>query len=152
MKKQLNVKGIIGLLLFISIFILEYKLVGGYFVNFIDYPTIICIILFTAVSLYAGSQWKYFFLAVKTSFIETTEKIEKTKVKQMEYAIDYTIKTVVVGGVLLCFIGFVGLMQNITDASTIGPNIAVAVLSIVWSSLIIAVLIPIKGRVHSLLK
>ncbi len=152
MKKQIYIKSIVGLLLVIGVFVLMTKYVGGYLVNFLDYPSMVCIIFVTVASLYAGNQWKYFIQAIKTSFKQPKEKIEKAEIKKMEYAIDYAIKTVIIGGIFISFIAIVGLFHNLEDASTIGPNLAIAILSIVWSLFLALIFLQIKGRVHSLLK
>ncbi len=152
MKKQIYIKGIVGLLLVIGVFILMTKYVGGYLVNYLDYPSMGCIVLVTVVSLYAGNQWKNFIQAIKTSFKQPEEKIEKAEIKKMEYSIDYAIKAVIIGGIFISFIAIVGLFHNLADASTIGPHFAVAILSIVWSFFLSLIFLQIKGRIHSLLK
>ena len=57
-------------------------------------------------------------------------------------------KAVIPAGVFISMIAIVVIMRMLEDPATIGPNLAVAVLSIFYSVLIYLVLIPVNKRLE----
>ena len=73
MKKGPYVEGILGIMFLLTSLIMGYKYVGGYFVNFIDYPSLILLCFLLLISLYAGNQLRYFAQAIKNAFIKSSK-------------------------------------------------------------------------------
>ena len=71
-----------------------------------------------------------------------------TYVQRSEYALDLGRKATIIGAVAASLVGFVALMGSYSDPSTIGPNLAVMILTLFYASIVALVLLIIKGRVH----
>ena len=153
MKRGFYIQGILGILFLITSLILGYKYAGGYFVNFIDYPSFIMLCFLLFISLYAGNQLHFFALSIKYAFIKSSKEICKSNIKRMEYSIDYAIKVLIGGGVFFCIIYLFTFFQNLPvtfDSEIVLINIAISFLPVFWALFFILLLLQIKGRIHSL--
>ena len=153
MKKGPYVEGILGIMFLLTSLIMGYKYVGGYFVNFIDYPSLILLCFLLLISLYAGNQLRYFAQAIKNAFIKSSKEISKSDIKRMEYSIDYAIKVLMFGGMFFAVIYLFTLFQNLpasADYEIVLINVAIAFLSVFWSLFFSLFLVQIKGRIHNL--
>ena len=70
--------------------------------------------------------------------------------ERSEYAIGIGIKMTLLAGAISSLIGFVMFMHSMSDPATIGPNLAVAVLTLFYAALISLFLYIIKGRLHTI--
>ena len=152
MKTKNNLIGICGIILLVAVFAVDVKYLGGYFVNLLDYVSMLLLIILFFGSLYVGNQLKLFCSAVKISFAKNPEIPEKSSIKKMEYALDYAIKTLIYSGVLLALLGIFMMLHSLLQPADVGPLTAIALISVIWPMLLVLFLHQIKGRVHSLLK
>ena len=152
MKTKNNLIGICGIILLVAVFAVDVKYLGGYFVNLLDYVSMLLLIILFFGSLYVGNQIKLFYSAVKISFAKNLEIPEKSSIKKMEYAVDYAIKTLIYSGVLLALLGIFIMLHSLFQPADVGPLTAIALISVIWPMLLVLFLHQIKGRVHSLLK
>ena len=152
MKTKNNLIGICGIILLVAVFVVDVKYLGGYFVDLLDYISMLLLIILFFGSLYVGNQLKFFCSAVKISFAKNPGIPDKSSIKKMEYAVDYAIKTLLYSGPLLAILAIFIMLHNLYDVADIGPLTAIALISIIFPMLFVLFLHQIKGRVHSLLK
>ena len=71
---------------------------------------------------------------------------------ECEFAVKYAQKGAILGGILSSIMGFVAVLAIVWSESpdTIGPNMAVAVLSLFYGVLFVLILMPIQGRLHKM--
>ncbi|MBR4706769.1 MAG: helix-turn-helix domain-containing protein [Pseudobutyrivibrio sp.] len=145
---------IVGVLLLV-IGLFGIMVVGGsQIVYFIDAPSFIMVLAIQLIILAAGGQIGSFVKAFKLVFrrksLAESELIEN--VAKCEYAIKIAQKAALLGGVISSIIGFVTVFaivwRNAYDV--LGPNMAVAVLSLFYGVLFALLLIPIQGRLHNM--
>ena len=70
--------------------------------------------------------------------------------EKSEYAVGLGIKVTLLAGLISSIIGLVMLMGHMDTPETIGPNLAVAMLTIFYAALLSLFLLVIKGKVHKL--
>lgn len=55
-------------------------------------------------------------------------------------------------GIITTLISFITMMGNLNDLSTLGPNIAVAIITVLYGIILSMILLILKARVHNVLK
>lgn len=127
-RKNSTIQLIVGIVLGILTLILLLGMTGGIglhaFVWFIDLPSLIGIVLIcAAVVLCSGAKGK----------------------KEVLHIVQ---KAVIPAGVLMALIAGVVLLGSLGDIEYIGPNLAVALLSLTYAMLIYLILIPVNKRLE----
>lgn len=118
---------------------------------FIDMPSFILIIGFLVLGLGISGQMKYFWLGLKAAYGRNTFKIEEmAQLKKAEYALGFGIKVIMLTGVVVSLISFVTILGYIDDPTALGPNLAVATLTVLYGVVLSMVLLMFKARVHNL--
>lgn len=154
--KRGETKALIGtilgiLLLAVFIYVITIMSGGmGLYVSFLDAPTLIAVLGMQLIALFASGQFYSFFTGLKLVFAPKRCAPDERQplAEKSEYAVGIGIKMTLMAGALICIIGFVMFMHSMSDPSTIGPNLAVAVLSLFYAALISLFLYVIKGRLH----
>lgn len=164
MKDSENMKadrrsGLIGLALGLVLLFVALLLVGvvsgTQLVWFIDAPSVVFVIGIQVIILAASGELRNFLrgfsLLFKSKKYSPDELI--MLVPEVEYAITVAQKVLLIAGVMVSIIGFVTVMVLVWNDSInmIGPNLAVAVLSLFYSFLFVLILIPIKSRIHKII-
>ncbi len=127
---------------------------GSQVVYFIDAPSFVMVLAIQLIILAAGGQIGSFLKSFKLVFRRKTldESEIAEDVAKCEYAIKIAQKAALLGGVISSIIGFVTVFaivwRNAYDV--LGPNMAVAVLSLFYGVLFALLLIPIQGRLHNM--
>jgi flagellar motor component MotA len=73
------------------------------------------------------------------------------ELKKSLTAIQLAVKLILASGFLLSLIGVVAVLSQLADPSKIGPSLAVAILSILYTLFTIILFLPIEYRIKSLL-
>lgn len=146
---------IIGLLLGVVFLIVGLLFIafvsGSSLVYYLDTPSFIIVIAFQFILLGAGGQMHHFLCAFKLIFSKHKEDLI-SEVEQCEYAIKYARRAAIFGGILSSIMGFVTVFAIVFREAydVLGPNLAVAVLSLFYGLLISIILMPIQGRLHKM--
>ena len=124
---------------------------GSSLVYYLDTPSFIIVIAFQFILLGAGGQMHSFISAFKLVFSKHKEDLI-SEVEQCEYAIKYARIAAILGGILSSIMGFVTVFAIVFREAydVLGPNLAVAVLSLFYGILISIILMPIQGRLHKM--
>ena len=141
------------LLLLIGLF--GIMVVGGsQIVYFIDAPSFIMVLAIQLIILAAGGEIGSFVKAFKLVFRSKSlvESEVMENVAKCEYAIKIAQKAAILGGVISNIIGFVTVFAIVWRKAydVLGPNMAVAVLSLFDGVLFALLLIPIQGRLQNI--
>ena len=123
-------------------------------VYFLDIPSAVFVLAIQLIVLGAGGQMKSFMEAFKLIFgkkIEIEDDIAVEAAK-CEFAMKYAQRGAILGGILSSIMGFVSVLAIVWNQSpdTIGPNMAVAVLSLFYGVLFALMLMPIQSRLHNM--
>ena len=127
---------------------------GSRVVYFLDIPSVVFVLAIQLIVLGAGGQMKSFLGAFKLFFGKKKEIVDDVAVlaAECEFAVKYAQKGAILGGILSSIMGFVAVLAIVWSESpdTIGPNMAVAVLSLFYGVLFVLILMPIQGRLHKM--
>lgn len=119
---------------------------------FIDMPSLILIVGFLILGLGIGGQMKYFWLGIKAAYVRNTFRIEEiAQLEKAEYALGFGIKIILMTGLVTAMISFVTIMASLDDPYALGPNLAVATLTVLYGVVLSMVLLIFKARVHNLI-
>lgn len=134
-----------------AIFLLScVGLTNGIF--FIDMPSLICILGFDLLGLGLSGQLGGFLSAFPLCFGKRGAMPEEitAKKERVLYALRFTERLSVLSGALGSVFGFVMSLTHISTPELIGPNLAVAVLTLFYGFLFAIVFLIIEGRVKRL--
>lgn len=127
---------------------------GSRVVYFLDIPSVVFVLAIQLIVLGAGGQMKSFLGAFKLIFGKKAEIEDDVAVvaAECEFAVKYAQRGAILGGILSSIMGFVAVLAIVWSESpdTIGPNMAVAVLSLFYGVLFVLILMPIQGRLHKM--
>lgn len=126
---------------------------GSEVVYFLDIPSVVFVLAIQLIVLGAGGQMKSFMEAFKLILgkkIEIEDDDIALEAAKCEFAMKYAQRGAILGGILSSIMGFVSVLAIVWSQSpdTIGPNMAVAVLSLFYGVLFVLILMPIQGRLH----
>ena len=118
---------------------------------FLDIPSLILTVGFLILGLGISGQLKDFIVGLKAAYVGK-HVLDKVQIEKAEYALDFGIKIVLITGVITALISFVTIMASLDDPSAMGPNLAVATLTVLYGIVLSMVLLIFKARVHNRLK
>ena len=111
-------------------------------VRFFDIPTFFIITASIAIMLLSTKMTTAFFKAFQF-FININNTVSVKEIEKALLAVKLVIITACMASALVTVIGGIALLYNMSDPSTLGPSIAVACLSIFYSTIICLCLLPI---------
>ena len=117
---------------------------------FLDAPSIIAVLGIQLIMLGASGQFVNFFRSFKLVFSSKSYSTQELTVlaEKCEYAVGYGIKATLLAGLITSIIGIVFLFGHLDTPETLGPTLAVAVLTLFYAALISVILFIFKGRLH----
>ncbi len=74
---------------------------------------------------------------------------ERSEYRKMLEAISLLIKLNFCAGSFATIVGFIGLLHDLTDIATLGPNIAIIVISIFYMIFLCLILFPAQARIKT---
>ncbi|MCR4956930.1 MAG: helix-turn-helix domain-containing protein [Lachnospiraceae bacterium] len=129
-------------IVFIGIFSMGQRSI----VWFLDVPSLLIVLGIELLVLGAGGQMGYFFKSFVV--LAKPEKYKKEEKDNYEYAMNMAIKTMFCGGLLAALIGVVFVLGNVRSPEVLGPNLAIAILTLFYASFFSLILLIVKGRVQ----
>ncbi len=112
---------------------------------FVDFPTLVIMFVFTVPVLMRGGLWKDFeraFKLLKKDYTCHLSELRRTKdvLEMMQKQIWYA-------GILTMMVSIIFVMVNISDLSMLGPNMAVAALTLFYAVVLEMLLLPLQLEV-----
>ncbi len=108
---------------------------------FVDFPTILIMIVFIVPIFMRGGLWKDFkraFQLLKKDFTCHLSELRRTK-----DVLEMIQKQIWYAGILTMMVSVMYVMVNISDPSLLGPNIAVVVLTMFYAVILEMLLLPL---------
>lgn len=140
---------LIGLIIFIAI-MAGTTIVSGTPAAFVDLPSIIVILAFCIPMLMASGLLP----DLLRSFRIMGQKVNTwslLELRKTDIALKLAVRLLLLSGILGSLIGIIGLASSLTNMSRLGPNVAVALLTLFYSLLLILMLMPIQARVKAIM-
>lgn len=111
----------------------------------LDPPSLIIILVFTAPVLLKGGMWKDFVRAWRLLKKEYTCHL--SDLRRTLDVVEMMQKQVLYGGVVCVLMTLITILANLSDPTSLGPNLAVAILSMLYALLIEMLLLPLQLEV-----
>lgn len=108
-------------------------------------PSFVIILVFTVPVLVRGGVWKDFeraFRLLKKGYICHLSELRRT-----QDVLEMLQKQVVYAGIMAMLLTFITIMRQLSDLATLGPNLAVAILTVLYATIIEMLLLPLHLEV-----
>jgi flagellar motor component MotA len=140
---------IIGITIFLAFLAFSASMSGG-LSAFVDLPSIILILSFSIPMLMASGLTKDFTrgFRIMGQKINTSSLLE---LRKTQTALKLMIKLLLFSGLIGTLTGIVGMSINMHDLSNFMPNLAVSLLTLLYSLLLVCLLLPVKARVNTII-
>lgn len=147
--KEVNDMYFIGLIVFIAI-LAGTTIVSGTPAAFVDLPSIIAILAFCVPMLMASGLLPDFLrgFRIMGQKVNTWSLLE---LKKTDIALKLTTRLLLLSGILGSIIGIIGIASSLGSMSKLGPNLAVALLTLFYSILFSLILMPVQARVKAIM-
>jgi flagellar motor component MotA len=124
---------VISLLVFLAGFCLATVVSGGNLMNFVDIPTFFIVGLFP----FLFTSVLFGFREMKAAYTTALQKeLDVDRISKSQGFFDVFGTAIWIMGMIGTLIGFVAMLSNLDDTSSIGPNIALSILSIFYSGML----------------
>lgn len=120
---------------------------GSYYVRYLDFNTILFLILFLIPLLLSGGLLKDFQNAFRIG-VGRKEAASLMELKRAKEAVGLTVKIMLVLSVFICAIQGVFILYNMADPALLGPSFSVSLLSLAYGMGIALVLFPLQARIN----
>ena len=120
---------------------------GFSIIYYIEPPSFIFISVMLILFLGAAGLLKDFFHAFVLAF-KDKQPDKDNAYERAENAVDLAIKVSILDGVLLFLFSFIFVLRGLGNPETIGPNLAVAMLSMLYGILCATIFLPIRARIR----
>lgn len=154
MKKKHSIGAVLGLevVVFLAVFCVNVLivsgvegLVGSLAGSFIDFPSILLILLVVVPALYVSGMGRDFLNA----FTVGKKKYSLIQLKHSLEAIQMVQKLIICGAALSGTVAIVTILYMMVELATLGPSMAVVVLSAFYAVMLEFFLIPVKANVQN---
>lgn len=120
---------------------------GGYISRYLDFQTLLFLVLFLIPLLISGGLLKDFQNAFRL-VIGKKEAENLLELKRAKEAVSLTIKILIVVSVFICAIQGIFVIYSMDDPASLGPSFSVALLSLIYGLGIALVLFPLQARLN----
>ncbi len=111
----------------------------------LDLPSFVIILVFTVPVLVRGGVWKDFeraFLLLKRGYTCHLSELRRT-----QDVVEMLQKQVFCAGIMAMLLTFITIMRQLSDLASLGPNLAVAILTVLYATVIEMLLLPLHLEV-----
>lgn len=120
---------------------------NGSYIGFLDFPTLLFLVLFIIPLLISGGLLKDFNNAFRFG-IGKREAENLMELKRAKESVGLTIKIMLVLSVFICAIQGIMIIYNIDDPAMLGPSFCVALLALIYGMGIALILLPLQARLN----
>ena len=114
---------------------------------YIDMPSLILLIVLCVPMLISSGLMKDFNRAFKIGITKNKE-VSLTEIKRSIEAVELVMKVLIYGAVFILIFTLIIILRSLNDLSHLGPNLAVAVLPLIYALALELILIPLKSRLR----
>lgn len=140
---------LIGLVVFLVI-LMGISSFSGAPMAFVDFPSIIVILGISLPILLASGLTKDLLRGFKVMH-QRENQFTAIELRRTLSALKMTRHTLILAGGLGTLIGTVGMLSQLSNPSQIGPNMAVALLTVVYAIILTGAIVPIQYRIEAIL-
>lgn len=110
-----------------------------------DLQSLVIMLVFIVPSLVRGGVWKDFkraFLLLKKGYTCHLSELRRT-----QDVLEMLQKQVVYAGIMVMLLTFINIMRQLSDPASLGPNLAVAILTVLYATIVEMLLLPLHLEV-----
>lgn len=111
----------------------------------IDLPSLIIVLVFTVPALFKGGVWKDFMRAWK--LLRKDYTCHLSELRRTLDVVEMMQKQLIYAGVLCMLMSFITILGQLTRPENLGPNLAVAILTILYAVIFEMLLLPLQLEV-----
>lgn len=111
----------------------------------VDLPSLIIILVFTVPVLIRNGVWKDFkraFFLLKKGYACHLSELKRT-----QDVLEMLQRQVFCAGIVAMLLTFINIMRSLSDLALLGPNMAVAVMTVLYANVIEMLLLPLQLEV-----
>lgn len=120
---------------------------GGYIMRYLDFNTILFLVLFLIPLLISGGLLKDFHNAFRL-VIGKKETEDLLELKRAKEAVNLTIKVMIAVSVFICAVQGIFVIYSMDDPMSLGPSFSVALLSLIYGMGVALILFPLQARLN----
>lgn len=148
MKEKQNsgrINAVAGLVLGIVFLLWCVYMVSGNILWFVDAPSVVLIIGMTWILLFMSGLTKDFVRGIGF-FFGKKSTMDAVLLQRAKTAYKLVLVALPVGGMVMSLIASVSIIGNLDNITCLGPNLAVAVLTLLYSLIFEILLLPVAGK------
>ena len=111
----------------------------------LDLPSLVIILVFTVPVLVRGGVWKDFERAFR--LLKKGYTCHLSELRRTQDVLEMLQKQVVYAGIMAMLLTFITIMRQLSDLASLGPNLAVAILTVLYATVIEMLLLPLHLEV-----
>lgn len=111
-------------------------------VFFFDPPSLIIILVLTVPVLFKGGMWKDFLRAWK--LLKRNYTCHLSEIRRSLDVVEMMQKQLVYAGIISMLISLVHILGMLSDLASLGPNLAVAILTMLYALILEMLLLPLQ--------
>lgn len=120
---------------------------GGYIMRYLDFNTILFLVLFLIPLLISGGLLKDFHNAFRL-VIGKKETEDLLELKRAKEAVNLTIKVMIAVSVFICAVQGIFVIYSMDDPMSLGPSFSIALLSLIYGMGVALILFPLQARLN----
>lgn len=144
-----RITGIVGLVIGILFILITAWMCAGSIIWYLDTPSLLLIVALMLILLFMSGLTKDFFRGI-TLFFGKNKEISLEELNRTLAAFKLVLIALPMGGLAATLIAFVAIIGNLNDVSKLGPSMAVAILTLLYSVIIELLLLPIASKLWAL--
>lgn len=109
---------------------------------FFDFPSLIIILALTVPVLFMGGMWKDFLRAWK--LLKRDYTCHLSEIRRSLDVVEMMQKQLVYAGIISMLLSFIHILGILSDLASLGPNVAVAVLTMLYAVIFEMLLLPLQ--------
>ncbi len=140
---------LIGVILFLAV-VAGLGLLSATLGSFIDFPSLFVILGLSLSILLASGLLPDFLKGFKLMGAKENP-FTALELKRIRRACRLAIQSFLLGGFVGTMIGSVGVLASLNDPAKIGPNLAVAMLTVLYALIFVFLVLPVQAKVKTVL-
>lgn len=112
---------------------------------FIDFPTLLVMVIFVVPVLMRGGMWKDFKRAFQ--LLRKRYDCRLSELRRTKDVLEMIQKQIWYAGILTMMVSIMYIMVNISDPSLLGPNVAISILTLFYTVVLEMLLLPLQLEV-----
>lgn len=146
-----RISAIIGMVLGILFILMTAWMCAGNIIWYMDSPSLLLITILILILLFMCGLTKDFFRGI-AFFFGKDKTMEAEELRRTLAAFKLVLVGLPIGGFAASLIAFVAILGKMNDISSLGPNLAVAILTLLYSLVIELLLLPIAAKLWAMKK